>query len=934
MSVALSVVNSLTQTANQTAVTGTVNDPIVGLASNPIIPGNGSITVPVGTTAQRVLNQGAIRLNTTTGFFECSTDGATWVNLATGGGGISTINGTVNRISVVTVGPTATVNIDAAYVGQASITTLGTITTGVWNGTNVPLNHGGTNAALVASNGGIIYSTAGAMAVLAGTATAAQILMSGASSAPNWSTATYPLNANANQLLYGVAPAQYGQLATANNGALVTSGAGVPSISSTLPAAVQGNITATGALASGSLAAGFTPVTVPLGGTGNTTFTAYSVICAGTTATGTFQNVVGVGTNGYVLTSNGAGALPTWQSTGAVTGVASVSGTAGQIVATPTTGNVVVSIDPAYVGQSSITTLGTITTGVWHGSIIPLAYGGTNANLTASNGGIFYSTATAGAILAGTATANQMLQSGSSTTPAWSTSTWPATTTINQLLYSSSNNVVAGLASAANGVLITSAGSAPSISSTLPAAVQGNITTVGTIGTGVWQGTPVALAYGGTNANLTASNGGIFYSTATAGAILAGTATAGQLLTSGASTTPAWTTSTYPATNAANTLLYASSANTMAALATANSGTLVTSASGVPSLLALGAQQSLVGVASGTPAVANIPGQNMLINGDFQVWQRGAGGSATFGLTNATGYTADRWQCNSGGAGTATTFSQSAGATSGSFLMKVQRNNASAGTDTITASQSLTRDMCIGSAGNVVTLSFKAKSGANFSSAGGLITIQVQSGTGTTDVSNFTTGFMGGATSVLSTTQAITSTLTNYKFTTTTLGSTVTQLYVSFAFNGVGAAGADDSFSITDVQLEISPNQTPFQRRSFGDEQALCQRFYRKSLPYAFLPSQNNTGGITFGAQGTAAVNNTSPMIAFHPDMLKTPSITLYNPNAANAQARDISTGADCSSTATAGATTSGFYVTTTGDAGALPGYVLSIAYQADADVT
>ncbi len=49
------------------------------------------------------------------------------------------------------------------------------------------------------------------------------------------------------------------------------------------------------------------------GGTGNTTFTAYSVITAGTTATGAFQNVSGLGSSGQVLTSNGAGTLPTWQ---------------------------------------------------------------------------------------------------------------------------------------------------------------------------------------------------------------------------------------------------------------------------------------------------------------------------------------------------------------------------------------------------------------------------------------------------------------------------------------------------------------------------------------------------------------------------------------------------------------------------------------------
>jgi hypothetical protein len=56
----------------------------------------------------------------------------------------------------------------------------------------------------------------------------------------------------------------------------------------------------------------YTTAVVAGGGTGGTTFTAYSVITAGTTSTGAFQNVSGTGTLGQVLTSNGAGALPTW----------------------------------------------------------------------------------------------------------------------------------------------------------------------------------------------------------------------------------------------------------------------------------------------------------------------------------------------------------------------------------------------------------------------------------------------------------------------------------------------------------------------------------------------------------------------------------------------------------------------------------------------
>ena len=39
-----------------------------------------------------------------------------------------------------------------------------------------------------------------------------------------------------------------------------------------------------------------------------------------------------------------------------------------------------IDIASTYVGQTSITTLGTITTGAWNGSVIPVAYGGTNAS--------------------------------------------------------------------------------------------------------------------------------------------------------------------------------------------------------------------------------------------------------------------------------------------------------------------------------------------------------------------------------------------------------------------------------------------------------------------------------------------------------------------------------------------------------------------------
>lgn len=88
--------------------------------------------------------------------------------------------------------------------------------------------------------------------------------------------------------------------------------------------------------------------------------------------------------------------------------------------------------------------------------ILGMSAGGTGANLTASNGGIFYSTGTVGAILSGTATARQMLQSGASTAPTWSTTTWPATTTLNSVLFSSAANVIGEATSVNGGVLYTS----------------------------------------------------------------------------------------------------------------------------------------------------------------------------------------------------------------------------------------------------------------------------------------------------------------------------------------------------------------------------------------------------------------------------------------------------------------------------------------------
>ena len=79
------------------------------------------------------------------------------------------------------------------------------------------------------------------------------------------------------------------------------------------PSLVRGSETITGNLTvSGTLTA-TPPLAVTSGGTGGSAITAYAVVTGGTSSTTALQQVSGLGTSKQLLTSNGAGALPTWQ---------------------------------------------------------------------------------------------------------------------------------------------------------------------------------------------------------------------------------------------------------------------------------------------------------------------------------------------------------------------------------------------------------------------------------------------------------------------------------------------------------------------------------------------------------------------------------------------------------------------------------------------
>jgi len=147
----------------------------------------------------------------------------------------------------------------------------------------------------------------------------------------------------------GNASGSLSSLGVGSNGQVLLGSTGVNPVFATL---TSSGSTLTYTPGAGSLNIDLTaPVTVPYGGTGQTSFTAYELLASGTTTTGAFQQIAsGNTTLNYVLISNGAGALPTFQPISSSGVITTIDGNSGSL--TPTAG--VVTIE----GGNNINTTG------------------------------------------------------------------------------------------------------------------------------------------------------------------------------------------------------------------------------------------------------------------------------------------------------------------------------------------------------------------------------------------------------------------------------------------------------------------------------------------------------------------------------------------------------------------------------------------------
>jgi hypothetical protein len=84
-------------------------------------------------------------------------------------------------------------------------------------------------------------------------------------------------------------------------------------------------------------------------------------------------------------------------------------------------------------------------------------------------------------------------------------------------------------------------------------------------------------------------------------------------------------------------------------------------------------------------------------------------------------------------------------------------------------------------------------------------------------------------------------------------------------------------FQLTGVQLEVGSTATDFEHRSFGQELALCQRYYSTSYSYGTAAGTATFDGSIRGESLRADRIDISPQ--FKVTMRAAPTVTIYSPN-------------------------------------------------------
>lgn len=106
------------------------------------------------------------------------------------------------------------------------------------------------------------------------------------------------------------------------------------------------------------------------------------------------------------------------------------------------------------------------------------------------------------------------------------------------------------------------------------------------------------------------------------------------------------------------------------------------------------------------------------------------------------------------------------------------------------------------------------------------------------------------------------------------------------------ADNTNNEWYVTGAQLEIGSASTDFEHRSFGEELALCQRYFYKTYDYDDAVGTGTAHGAIFSrVYGNSAVSNVPQAARYKVTMRGNPTVTVYSLNGTSGNISDCGTG-------------------------------------------
>jgi hypothetical protein len=311
-----------------------------------------------------------------------------------------------------------------------------------------------------------------------------------------------------------------------------------------------------------------------------------------------------------------------------------------------------------------------------------------------------------------------------------------------------------------------------------------------------------------------------------------------------------------------------------------------------------------------TTASPSLGRRNLIINGAMQVAQRGTSAS---GIGTGGYRTLDRWLAEQSGYTThRVTYEQSTDAPDGySNSYKVTTTASDSGMDYFRVRQAIEaqnlQHLKYGtSSAQTLTLSFWVKS-----SVTGTFGIEIYCNDGprhrtttyTVDAADTweykTITYTGDTSGVINNDTGGGMNINYYLYADSSRTATDSTDWKSYTSGGEAYGHVQNgvvtttnaTWQITGVQLEVGSVATPFEHRSFGEELAMCERYFQKSYNYASPIGSTNDSGCVMNRLNDAVTNRNDLSARFSTRMRAAPTITGYSLNGTANNVSDCGTG-------------------------------------------